>query len=379
MAHLVLEFARLANIDDPFAFAFKPQRYLLRGPGAIFDEIDIDWDTSFIDSLRRLACPGSPPELVQALAIRLRALVATTRVWRACEDALEVALTRAEPVTLTIRSAAAELYALPWEFLALASGQRLGCHPGILLRYAWPQVAVPPRVQVEPPRALLAWSAAGGAIPTREHLRPIVSCFGGCTETLEHASLTSIRDALSTAANAGWPFTLLHVLCHSMHQGETVCLALDNRNHEGVDVVDPARIANVLGDHAHSLRTLVLMTCASGTRVDNSFGGLSQTLHRAGHEFVIGSRFPLEAIASVRFAEEFYDARPFSPSSVESAFIAGRSALQTERGDPSWASMQLYSASETASERNATLPRVSVERMQGITFTATGPITITAR
>ena len=87
---------------------------------------------------------------------------------------LLAAVARGESVLITLRLAAAELFALPWELLALSgSGLQLGALPGVLLRYAWPQTQTsPPSDAVrnqEGGRVLFAWSAAGGAVPAAEH------------------------------------------------------------------------------------------------------------------------------------------------------------------------------------------------------------------
>src|SRR5262245_10382152 len=110
----VLEFARAEESGDPHAFVFAPQRYLLRGDGGSFESAELSWDAALLaelDALRRPAA-GRDPELLQRVGERLRRFL-TPMGWPEEEARLLLAVRAGRPVLITIRSAAAELYALP--------------------------------------------------------------------------------------------------------------------------------------------------------------------------------------------------------------------------------------------------------------------------
>jgi hypothetical protein len=59
-----------------------------------------------------------------------------------------------------------------------ATGRRLGELPSVLLRYAWPETttaAEQPSPRPEGGRVLVAWSAAGGSVPTATTLTDVGS------------------------------------------------------------------------------------------------------------------------------------------------------------------------------------------------------------
>jgi len=123
---------------------------------------------------RRRACPGRDPEVLRRLGRRLRGSLSSTEWPRLEAEILEV-VKRKQPVAVTIRSAAAELYFLSWELLTIeATGQHLGELPDLLLRYEWPDTeTIPERRLPSFPgcRVLLAWS---GQVPAdrRQIRRP---------------------------------------------------------------------------------------------------------------------------------------------------------------------------------------------------------------
>ena len=358
---VLLEFARLDKIADPFAFSFTCQRYSLRRLGGGYDAFEIPWSEGLLEELRLVADPARPPSLIQKVGERLASAIRST-VWREHESTIARAVAQGQLVTVTIRSAAAELYALPWELMTLrTSGQRIGGLPGVLLRYAWPESDVVPAaemIQERKERVLFAWSAAGGQVPADGHADALVGADElakvdafNRADTLGHASLKAIDARLASASESGQPYTILHLLCHGERLDGVVGLALDPSDGQGgVDVVDPSRLQQVLGEHAECLRAIVLMACASGhsSAPGDTLGGSAQMLHRAGFEAVLASRFPLPIDASVRFAQAFYAAYFASTASIGSAFIAARSALQRERDDITWASLQLFAREDAA-------------------------------
>ena len=76
--------------------------------------------------------------MVQRVGERLRRFVKDGG-WAQHEQEIAQALAEHRPIFLTIRSSAAELYALPWELLTLKSGQFIGEVDRLLLRFEWPE------------------------------------------------------------------------------------------------------------------------------------------------------------------------------------------------------------------------------------------------
>lgn len=106
---------------------------------------------------------------MQELGERLRGFVKDAG-WEALEARIAATRDAGRRILLTIRSSAAELYALPWELLLLRSGERIGQVRNLLLRYEWPDTQSKPerpRPRREGGRILFAWSAAGGAVPAQ--------------------------------------------------------------------------------------------------------------------------------------------------------------------------------------------------------------------
>jgi hypothetical protein len=160
---LTLEFARAEQAGDPYGFRFAPQEYLLRSAGGGFASARLSWDQKLLADLTAVRLPGRDPEVVQRLGEQLRRFI-TAADWGEQELLLTAALSRQQRVVLCIRSAAAELYALPWELLTLkATSQHLGELPEVLLRYQWPETHAQPESPTRDAdeRILLAWSADG--------------------------------------------------------------------------------------------------------------------------------------------------------------------------------------------------------------------------
>ncbi|MBA3548777.1 MAG: hypothetical protein H0T76_20030, partial [Nannocystis sp.] len=277
MDPIVLEFTRAERAGEAHAFRFAPQTYLLRTRGGGFNSAEFPWTRALLDDLRAVRDPSRGPEVVHRLGEALRSFLAGAG-WDAQEREIVRAVHEGEPVHVTIRSAAAELYALPWELLALRStGQLLGSIPGLLVRYEWPDTAsFPDRVPAAARcgRLLVAWSAAGGAVPAAAHLTAIRAALGPRfdpdRDVLAHASYAAIADALARAQRDGPPIDALHLLCHGAQTGGSdgggsYGLAFDDEAADGHPViVDAGRLQQLLAPHAGMLRLVVLAACDSG-------------------------------------------------------------------------------------------------------------------
>jgi hypothetical protein len=368
---LTLELARAAKADSAEAFVFAPQSYVLRGPGGGFHNATLPWNEALLSDLVAVRQPGRDPVVVQRLGERLRDFLASTE-WPVTEDKIRTAVGTRRPVFMTIRSGAAELYALPWELLTIeASGQHIGELPGVLVRYEWPDTQTRSQpADVDGMRLLFAWS---GAVPAVEHQTAIhAACEAGKQpfdterDVLAHASCGRLSEKLKAATDEGRPVRILHLLCHGTATGSTFGLALDgDEPDDGAVAVDAGRLRQILAPHADTLRVVVLAACDGGNvgAVGNQLGSVAQALHRIGIAAVIASRYPLSTSGSNRLACTLYKTLLGGQATLEEAFIAARQHLAEDATQLDWASLQLYAR---AGDGNATSPagRVSVENLR---------------
>ena len=173
---LVFEFARTDTPEDPYGFRFKPQDYTLRTTHGGRKRLHLAWSNEFLDELDALHASHCDPAIVQRIGRALGSFLEPSG-WTWHAQAIAAANQRSAPIVLTVRSAAAELYTLPWELLPLeATGQCVGELPGLLIRYEWPETHTVPLKRTRDAsrrRLLVAWSAAAGEVPASEHVEAI--------------------------------------------------------------------------------------------------------------------------------------------------------------------------------------------------------------
>jgi hypothetical protein len=345
---LVLEFARAESTGDPHTFRFGPQTYVVRSQRGGYGSAELLWDAELLDQLAGLRSPRCEPQLLARIGEQLRRFLAPAG-WELHEQQLTAATQQHRPVHVTIRSAAAELYMLPWELLTLrATGQSLGGLPGVLVRYEWPETvtAALPAGTPDAGRILVAWSAAGGAVPAGAHINAVrtAAAAGGRPladgDVLPHASPGRIAAAL-----AGGEVAVLHLLCHGGMHGASHGLALDGEAAGDPSVLlDAARLQQIVAPHAGVLRLVVLAACDSGDQggPGGLIGSAAQMLHRAGVAAVVASRYPLTVAGSERLTAALYHALLAERAPLERAFVAARTALAGDVTSLDWASVQLY-------------------------------------
>lgn len=354
---LTLEFARVEQTDDPYGFRFAPQDYLLRTAGGGFERAQLSWDAALQADLDAARKPGRDPVVLQRLGETLRAFLMPLG-WGELSAQILGAVQAGRRVLVTFRSAAAELYALPWELLTLkASGQHLGELAGVLLRYEWPETTTRPEQPVPRQgsgRILLAWSAAGGPVPAAEHGRAIASAcrsgqvpFEPARDELANASPRTLSEALAAAKKNNQPIAVLHLLAHGGPVLSTFGLLLDRDSQslgEESGAVDAGRLRQLLAPYADMVRLVVLMACDSGNggAIGNQLGSIAQTLHRAGIAAVVASRYPLSVAGSVRLGETLYRRLLDDLDSLEGALLHAREELAQEAAHADWVSVQLY-------------------------------------
>lgn len=351
MLHLTLEFVRTREGDDPHAFSFRNEEYLLRSEGE-YSRATFDWEGGFLDDLSALQQPNVPATVVARVGHQLRRFLGAAN-WEVQERQIEDALGRGDGVVLTVRSSAAELYAVPWELLPLqSSAQALGELPNVQVHYEWPRVRALERTEDRGRTVLVAWSGAGGRVPTRLHVEAIAKAakaagvdFDPTRDVAGNITPAELAKRLETDRPK-----VLHMLCHGVGRDGLVGLALDD-GYGDVEVVEPTHLRRLLGPHAAGLEALVLCACRSGevSDVGGHVGSVAQSVHRAGVRHVIASRFLFGVDASCDFTETLYDHLLDDLDNVPTAFVAARSRL-TRRSGIDWASVQLHARVERPPE-----------------------------
>ena len=339
-----LEFARRQHVDDPHRFVFGPQEYTVRLDDGEYRQVSVGWDTLLAD-LKELRRPGRDAAVVGRVGTRLRQILDPAG-WDRIEGAIKTALSTGRKVQIVIRSAAAEIYALPWEVLTLrSSGETLGSARGVVVRYEWLPLEkrrAERGVRRGRGRILVAWSAAGGAVPAAEHIAAISSACQDAKrdapEVLCSVTLVGLGQALAEARAEGRPFECLHLLCHGGAVGSAYGLFFDG----GDALVEPAQLQRIIADHASALRLVVIAACdgANDGQLGAHVGSVAQMLHRLGVGVVIASRYPLTVGASVLISEALYRSILVKRMAIDEAFIAARKAIEHCAGDE-WATLQL--------------------------------------
>lgn len=363
---IVLSFARTDDAGDPYAFHMGRQRYLLVSAGGGSQEAELMWDDGLLSDLAAIRRPSCDPGLVQRMGERLRTFLSHAS-WPEHESRILDAILAKQLVVVTIRSAAAELYALPWELITLkATGQHIGELSDVLLRYEWPDTVTTPAAPLPAGasgRILFAWSAAGGGVPAAEHIDAIAhACqdaghsFDVQQDVLPHTSLRNLAETLERAQRAGEPIAVLHLLCHGRAISSTFGLALDGEADGGTAVVDAGAMRRALSPYAAMVRLVIIAACDGGNSGDlgNHLGSVAQSLHRIGIANVIASRYPLSTSSAIRLAETLYrellvgggsDQGTRQPGMLDEALLALRRHLVRIPGSLDWASLQLYARS----------------------------------
>lgn len=350
-----LEFVRTSDSENPYAVGAGELevRYLLRAEQGDYQEVRICWTEALKAQLEDLRLMKADASEVQAMGEWLRGLLKHTH-WNPREEQILEAADAGTPVDLLLRSRAAEIYALPWELIALGEGgRRLGTVPGLTLRYCWPDTRT---VQPTPQRAgrvLFAWCDAGGALgraPAVQGAAVASACQASGMrwipekDMLRDASVAALQQAMDDDER---PVSVLHLLCHGAEEGKTFGISLYGADRVPV-VVDAGRLRDLLAPHADHLRMVVLCACDGGNTgaMGNALGSIAQTLHRSGIEAVLAFRYPVSIVGANTFSACFYPELLVNLASVELAMAKARARLLVDGQGLDWASLQLYARPE---------------------------------
>lgn len=342
-ASYVLTFHRAESTAEPEAFAFEPQVYQRFEGDQPVQEARFPWTNQLLEVLGRLRHSGGGLDARREVGAILRRFL-TDVAWDIPEQTLAAPPNEGDgPHLLTIRSSAAELYALPWELTTLpASNRYLADLPHLLVRYEWPRRRDSPMAEEAsdtPPRILFAWSAAGGLVPAAPHRQAIQGALrharvpGVTFDCVEHVTARALEAALAESAGP----TVLHILCHGgvikRPPAKTLRAVLrwDDDSGEGIDA---DRLRKLLDPFAKKLRLVVLCAGVAGDHdpLGVYVGSLAQALHRIGIPSVVASRYPMSAAGSVRLTRALYSALLADGNSLEAALLRARAALHSDGG-----------------------------------------------
>lgn len=274
--------------------------------------------------------------------------------WGSHERDIVRALPGRRPVHITVISNAAELYRLPWECLTLGNdGVHLGTYPQIVIGHAWPDQAGrdadPVGAAHHPTRVLMAWSPAGGPVPSAAHQRALVDAcvnrgrdfFVPARDVIAGVTMRSLRTSLAECRSDDR--VALHVVCHGVADERGPRLVWSGEYGEQA-FMDPSALRDAAAPFARRLVLITLAACHSGDAISpvGQLGSFAQELHKLGVPWVIGARYPLDKRASERFARGFYERLLGADSTVEQALAHARDELYTDATGPAWSSLQLY-------------------------------------
>lgn len=356
-----IEFVRTTRPDEAVvSLPHGDQEYILLGEGQTrVGDVTLRWNERLVELLGGLRDPSEGAVTLAAAKVgQILGDFLKSGVWTSI--AAEVDRGQSERHVLTVRTNAAELYALPVELVPIGRATHAASLPGFLIRYEAPQTATAPEASVydrtSRGRALFAWSTAGGKVDVGRHRRALDEAVSASrpwvtaaddndVEEIEHASCAAIVEHLRDAERHRRPIAVLHILCHGAGVvGSGTGLALDNGEGNGdVDVVDARRLQRVLQPFAGMIRLVVISACGGSDPgpVGDEIGSVALALHHAGIRSVIASRFPLSWEGASVLARALYGAMLRDLVSLEEAVLSARAALMLLRGND-WAGMQLF-------------------------------------
>lgn len=242
-----------------------------------------------------------------------------------------------------------QVASIPWELLYDPTREEYLAHSGSISRWirASADVSVPPRPTLvgEALRTLVVL-----ANPTQDELdldaeaRSIQQAFAHAVksgrarevELLPQATLSRLRSALTSAANAGEPFHVVHFAGHTGEEpGNPLPYLRFEADEHDDGKVDPETFANVVAGHDGSDVRLVFLNACGTLRPGESrsgrlFPGFAAELLRRGVPAIVGTQSPVLDSFAVRLAARFYESI-LDGNRVDEAMAQVRELIHGER------------------------------------------------
>ena len=271
----------------------------------------------------------------------------TGQVYGIYRASLGVAQQRGERLRVVLRLTAPELAALPWETLFDPETQTYLCRQEPLVRHVPAPYTADP-LEVRPPLRILGLVSSPRGLPPldveaeKRHLaraleRPIAD---GLVE------VTWVSEATWPAVHAQLladEWHVLHFVGHGDYDREADegVIALTGPDGQ-VDLVEAARLADLLREAQPAPRLVMLNSCASGqTGAKDIFSSTAATLVRSGINAVAAMQFAISDNAAIAFAAGFYTAIAHGRS-VDEAARSGRIAILGTPHSMEWVTPVLY-------------------------------------
>ena len=249
----------------------------------------------------------------------------TGEVYGIYRASLGVAQQRGERLRVVLRLTAPELAALPWETLFDPETQTYLCRQEPLVRHVPAPYTADP-LEVRPPLRILGLVSSPRGLPPldveaeKRHLAGALA--GPIADGL--VEVTWVSPATWPAVHAqllAGEWHVLHFVGHGDYDGETGegVIALTGPDGQ-VDLVEAARLADLLREAQPAPRLVMLNSCASGqTGAKDIFSGTAATLVRSGINAVAAMQFAISDDAAIAFATGFYTAVAHGRSVDEAA------------------------------------------------------------
>jgi hypothetical protein len=379
--HLKLELVRAAEVKNRHGVATdESNRYVILDPSGRghHTEGEFLWDAAVDESLDAIADAADATRAATALAEKMVTFLEKAD-WSAIVASAEQAHDAGHPITVTVRSTAHELSALPWELATFAKAPineldrcllRFDCLPEGAGKAgeldALTRAAVldndgnSPEALGAMPGGRLLFASAGASVPSAEQLTAIAATAGAAgaafrfdRDVLRNATLASLAAELQRRDEGTPPVVILHLLCHGERLPDRRAYGLALEGRPAGEPVSPDELLATLGPHLGGVRLVVLSACLSGTAgaVDNAQGSIAEAFRKARVPAVVAARQPITAAGSVAFTRGFYRRIFLELASVEQAFLGARTELherarkQGQPRDPDAAALQLHSDS----------------------------------
>ena len=356
-ASLVLELVRTKKAPDSHLddFSGAPMfTYLLRHPDDTgrYEDSYLPWSHDVQQTIADLQRQQLRPATVEAL-VRITEQFLAGLDWSRHTARAAETLARGGRVVVTLRSAAAELYLLAWEYMPIGDVP-LCLQERCVLRYQWPGATTSVRsLEVEPGELGRIALAGGPDVPLKGHIEALDEALQAAHRVPENhrtfeARLTAAKlDELLHRQD----LEALHLLCHGARVPGTSAYGLQVFDDVGDStVLSPDDLGAMFATASARLRLVVLSVCHGGAQVApaNQWGSLAERLHRAGVPAVVSSRYALTFAGSRQLTHYLYRYLLVDFQSVEGALARTRAQLErnarTSDGhvDYDFASLQLH-------------------------------------